>query len=197
LAVAARSAEKFSASPHSASTAQATITSISPSQGPIAGGTQLISAEGQFINISSRVSVGTDTNVGIAGFILRSDTSPAPSKQVVVRGIGPSLTSRGVSGALQDPIIELRDSNGGLIASNDNWMDAANANDLQATGLAPTDPREAAILITLSSSTTPGSTNYTAILAGKNNTTGVGLVEVYDLDSTSPTWSTFPLALSF
>jgi hypothetical protein len=146
-----------------------------------------IASEGQFINISTRVSVGTDTNVGIAGFILRSDTSPALSKQVVVRGIGPSLTSRGVSGALQDPTIELRDANGALIASNDNWMDAANASALQATGLAPSDPKEAAILTTLSSSTTPGFTNYTAILAGKDNTTGVGLVEVYDLDSTSTT----------
>jgi hypothetical protein len=149
-----------------------------------AGKCKAISPEGQSINISTRVLVGTDTNVGIAGFILRSDGSPAPTKDVVVRGIGPSLP---VSGKLLDPTLELRDSNGALIASNDNWMDASNAAAIQATGLAPTDPHEAAILATLSSATNPGFTNYTAILAGKNNTTGVGLVEVYDLQSTNST----------
>jgi Concanavalin A-like lectin/glucanases superfamily len=146
-----------------------------------------IAPEGQSINISTRVLVGTNTSVGIAGFILRSDTSPPPTKDVVVRGIGPSLGQFGISNALADPTLELRDSNGALIASNDNWMDASNASQVQAVGLAPSDPKESAILATLSSATNPGFTNYTAILAGKDNTTGVGLVEVYELQSTNTT----------
>jgi hypothetical protein len=73
--------------------------------------------------------------------------------------------------------LELHDGNGAIITTNDNWGDAPNASDIQATGLAPSNSLESAILITLNADA-----SYTAILSGKNNTTGVGLVEVYDMD---------------
>jgi hypothetical protein len=96
--------------------------------------------------------------------------------RIVVRGIGPSLTPFGVPNALANPTLELRDSNGALLASNNDWQDnAAQAAELTAAGLAPTNPKESAVAMTLP----PGA--YTALLAGLNNTTGVGLVEVYDL----------------
>jgi hypothetical protein len=94
---------------------------------------------------------------------------------VLVRAIGPSLTSQNVSGPLQDPMLDLNDSNGNLIASDDNWKDSQQA-EIEATGAAPTDDREAAIISMLA----PGA--YTAIVSGKNNGTGVGLVEAYRLN---------------
>lgn len=121
-------------------------------------------------NLSTRGFVQTGTNVLIGGFIVGgSDTS-----DVVVRALGPSLAQAGVSGVLSDPTLELRDSNGALMASNDNWADTQQA-EIEGSGLAPTDAREAAIHQTLS----PGS--YTATVAGKNGGLGVGLVEVYRL----------------
>jgi hypothetical protein len=108
----------------------------------------------------------------IAGFII-SGTVP---KKVVIRGLGPSLQDMGVVGFVADPVLELRGSNGPLLG-NDNWQDdSAQAAQIQAAGLAPTRSEEAAILATLE----PGS--YTVILRGKNDTSGVGLVEVYDID---------------
>jgi hypothetical protein len=93
-----------------------------------------------------------------------------------VRAIRPSLTAFGVSNALADPTLELRDGNGTLLIANNNWQDdPAQAAELTAAGLAPTNPLESGIAATLS----PGL--YTALLAGLNNGTGVGLVEVYDL----------------
>jgi hypothetical protein len=114
--------------------------------------------------------VQTGDNVLIGGFII-TGTDP---KNVVIRGIGPSLSNFGIANPLQDPTLELHNSNS-VIASNDDWQTAANASQIP-TSLQPTDSRESAILITLQ----PGS--YTAIVSGKNGTTGVGLVEVYDLD---------------
>ena len=110
-----------------------------------------------------------------------------PAKKVIIRGIGPSLQVNGtpVTGRLADPVLELHDSsNGGaLLETNDNWGDAANASDIQATGLAPSDPNESAILVTLDSNN-----GYTAILRGNGPTpTGIGLVEVYDLEEISNT----------
>lgn len=107
----------------------------------------------------------------IAGFIITG----TDSKQVVVRGLGPTLTQFGVSGVLADPTLDLHNSTSS-ITTNDNWKDTQQTA-IQATGLAPPNDLESAILITLQ----PG--NYTAILAGKNNTTGVGLVEMYDISS--------------
>ena len=122
-------------------------------------------------NISTRASVQTGQGVAIAGFII-TGTDP---KRVVVRGLGPTLTQFGVSGVLADPTLNLHDSTG-TIATNDNWRDAQEAAIL-ATGLAPPNDAESAIVLTLQ----PG--NYTAILAGKNGTSGVGLVEVYDINA--------------
>src|SRR5204863_6830420 len=95
-------------------------------------------------------------------------------KKVIVRGIGPSLISVGLTGLLQDPVLELHDGTGALIDSNDNWTDNAAA--VQATGIPPTNNLESALVRTLA----PG--NYTAILRGKNGGTGIGVVEAYDLD---------------
>lgn len=128
------------------------------------------------LNISTRTRVGAgDENALIGGFII-TGTDP---KQVIVRAIGPSLAARGVAGALQNPTLELAPQNGPHI-SNDNWKDSEAAA-IQVTGIPPTDDRESAIVRTLA----PG--NYTAIVRGVNNTTGVALVEVYDLTSASPT----------
>ena len=124
-------------------------------------------------NISTRAFVGTATDVMIAGFILGGNTG---SDNIIVRGIGPSLTQFGVPNALADPTLELRDNNGTLIRANDNWMDdAAQKALIMAAGLGPTNNLESAIYEVLA----PGT--YTAILAGKNSGTGVGLVEAYDL----------------
>lgn len=124
---------------------------------------------GFLANISTRLPVQTGDNVLIGGFIL-SGTQP---KRVVVRAIGPSLP---VPGKLDDPVLELYDSNG-LLASNDNWRSTQEA-ELLASGFQPSNDLEAAILITL-----PANAAYTAIVRGASSTTGVGLIEVYDLDS--------------
>jgi len=116
----------------------------------------------------------------IGGFVVQG----SGAKSVIVRAIGPELTEHGVPNPLADPTLELHDDTGALIASNDNWMTTIlrgiitsdQVHGIMDSGHAPTDPRESAIIATLP----PG--NYTAIVRGVNNTTGVGLVEVYDLD---------------
>jgi hypothetical protein len=123
-------------------------------------------------NISTRAFVDTGSNIVIAGFILGSHSG---NDRIVVRGIGPSLTAAGVPNALADPTLELHDSNGALLVANNDWQDnPAQAAELIAAGLAPTNNLESAMATTLP----PGL--YTALLAGLNNGTGVGLVEVYD-----------------
>jgi hypothetical protein len=98
---------------------------------------------------------------------------------VIVRALGPSLTSFGIAGALGDPTLELRDGSGTLINSNDNWKTRPDGSsqqaEIEATTIPPTNDLESALVATLP----PG--NYTAIVRGKNNTTGVGVVEVYNL----------------
>jgi len=124
-------------------------------------------------NISTRAFVSTGNNVVIAGFILGNHSG---NDRVAVRGLGPSLTASGVPNALADPTLQLRDSNGGLLVANNDWQDdPAQAAELTAAGLAPTSQVESGIAAILP----PGL--YTALLAGQNNGTGVGLVEVYDL----------------
>ena len=124
-----------------------------------------------FGNISTRSLVGRDDNVSIGGFIIRSSSA----KKVALRAVGPSLIAAGLPNALRDPILELHDSTGALIASDDNWKDSQQA-EIESVGLAPLDVRESVIIRQLS----PGA--YTAIMKGKNSTTGAGLVEIYDLD---------------
>ena len=122
-------------------------------------------------NLSSRGLVGTGGNVLIGGFIV-ADGNESP--RIVVRAIGPSSQAFGVAGPLADPVVELHDGNGLLIQSNDGWSDTQ-GDDLQTVGLAPADARESAILMRLAAG------SYTAIVRGKNDSTGVALVEIYDL----------------
>jgi hypothetical protein len=123
-------------------------------------------------NISTRALIGTGDNIVIAGFTLGGHNSDG---SIVVRGLGPSLAAAGMSNALADPTLELRDGNGALLASNNNWQDnTAQMAELMGAGLAPANPLESAIAATLP----PGA--YTALLAGSNNGAGIGLVEVYD-----------------
>ena len=128
----------------------------------------------QLANLSTRGKVGIGDEVLIGGFIV-GGTIPT---KVIARAIGPSLFDQGVSGFLFNPVLELHGGNGELISQNDDWRSTQQA-EIIATGIPPTDDRESAILATLQ----PG--NYTAIVSGQNNTTGVALVEVYNLDSTS------------
>jgi predicted outer membrane repeat protein len=122
-------------------------------------------------NISTRLRVESGDDVLIAGFIVTG----AQSKPLMVRGLGPSLP---VAGALADPQLEIYSGNGNLVATNDNWQQAANKQAMIDTGIAPSSELEAAFLASL----IPGA--YTAVLSGVNNTAGIGLVEVYDLDRT-------------
>ncbi len=126
----------------------------------------------QALNISTRLRVETGNNVLIGGFIV---TGNVP-KNVAVRGIGPSLAAAGISDFLADPTLELRAANGVLLAQNDDWQDdPAQAAQLMALGLALQHPNESGLVATLQ----PGA-SYTAILAGNNSGTGIGLVEIYD-----------------
>ncbi len=130
-------------------------------------------APAKLANISTRAFVGGGSDVVIAGFILGGNSG---STRIAIRGIGPSLTVQGVPNALADPILELRDGNGALLVSNNDWQDnQVQASALIAAGLAPADDLESGIVMTLG----PGT--YTALLAGQNDGTGVGLVEVFDL----------------
>ena len=129
-------------------------------------------------NISTRGFVDTGDNVMIGGLIVAGGNVGASAK-VLVRAIGPSLGSSGVQGPLQDPTLELHNASGTTVASNDNWKTKPDGSsqqaEIEATTLAPTNDLESALVQTLP----PG--NYTAIVRGKNNTTGVGLIETYNL----------------
>jgi hypothetical protein len=128
-------------------------------------------------NLSTRMNVLTGANVAIGGFII---TGSAP-KHLLLRAIGPSLTQVGVINALADPVMELHGPGGFVTITNDNWQDdPVQAAAIIATGIPPSNSLESAIDVTV----LPGS--YTAIVSGKNNTTGVGLVEVYDLSQAVP-----------
>lgn len=119
-------------------------------------------------NVSCRAKTETGDNIVINGFILRAETT------VVVRGIGPSLAAFGVSGSLADPLLELFDSTGASLKQNDNWKDSQQS-EIQATGLAPTNDLESAIVMTLPAGA------YTAQLRGVNGGQGIALTEVYEL----------------
>ncbi|MEY2509776.1 MAG: large repetitive protein [Verrucomicrobiota bacterium] len=123
----------------------------------------------QAVNLSTRLRAETGEKVMIGGFII---TGNIP-KAVVLRGLGPSLSRFGLTDLLLDPVLELRGASGNLIFRNDNWKDTQRTQ-IEATGLQPTDDRESAIVTTLPP------TAYTMILTGKNQTTGIGAVEVYD-----------------
>jgi hypothetical protein len=123
------------------------------------------------LNVSTRMQVQTGDNVLIGGFIVTG----TETEKVVLRALGPSLGQAGVAGALQDTTLALHDGTGAVIASNDDWR--TSEAEVSATGIPPTNNRESAIVAMLA----PGA--YTAVVRGKNDTTGVGLIEAYDLDS--------------
>jgi hypothetical protein len=129
--------------------------------------------QAQLLNISSRARVQTAEKVLIGGFIV-TGTDP---KQVLMRATGPSIAVNGtpVAGRMADPVLELRQSDNVLITSNDNWKDSPERTQIEASGIPPADDKESAILRTLP----PG--NYTVVLKGKDDTTGIALVELYDL----------------
>lgn len=129
-------------------------------------------AASNLANISGRAFVDTGDNVLFGGFI--SGAGGGGASRIVIRALGPSLTALGVPAALalQDPTLDVFNGSGTLLVSNDNWADSQQS-EIEATGLAPSDPRESAV----TGLAMPGS--YTAIVRGKNGTTGVGLVEIY------------------
>lgn len=135
-------------------------------------------ANAKLANISTRGFVDTGDNVMIGGFIVGNGSVGGFAK-IIVRAIGPSLTSAGVPGALQDTTLELFDSNGNSVARNDDWKLRSDGTsqqaEIEATTIPPKDAHESAIVSTLA----PG--NYTAVVRGKNNATGVALVEAYNL----------------
>jgi cyclophilin family peptidyl-prolyl cis-trans isomerase len=137
----------------------------------------VIAPPGRLIQLSTRMQVGTGDNALIGGFIMQG----ASPKRLMIRGVGPSLAAFNLENLLANPTLELRDSTGALVASNDNWGDAANKQDMMDSGVALTNANESGILLTVPSSVNNAA--YTAIVRGANNTTGLGLVEVYDLDS--------------
>jgi len=127
-------------------------------------------------NISTRAVVGAGDDALIGGFIVRGDTP----KRLILRAIGPSLGDAGLKNVLADPVLEVHDGTGALIASNDNWQDDPNSQAVAEAGIAPIDPNESAILLTLPASS--DGLGYTALVRGADGGSGVGLVEVYDVD---------------
>jgi plastocyanin len=153
--------------------------SPTPSPTPMPTGTPSATPASILGNISTRSFVQTDDNVMIGGFIVQG-TQP---KMVIIRAIGPELTQFGVPNVLANPTLELHNGAGAVIASNDNWQTTIiggvithdQVQEILNSGRAPTDLRESAIIANLPAG------NYTAIVRGVTNTTGVALVEVYDL----------------
>lgn len=125
-----------------------------------------------FANLSTRGRVETGDNILIGGLIINGNSL----KRVIVRAIGPSLASSGLSGVLANPTVTLFNSQAQIVASNDDWQ-TTQATEISASGLAPKDPRESALIATLA----PGA--YTAVVRGADGTTGTALVEAYDLDT--------------
>ena len=128
----------------------------------------------QLANISTRGVVERDENVLIGGFIVGGGESGAGRARVVVRAIGPSLSNAGIQGVLQNPTLQLVNADGVVVRGNNNWKEGQRQ-ELETIGFQPLDERESALIETLSAG------NYTAIVRGVNDTTGVGLVEVYNI----------------
>lgn len=136
-----------------------------------------ISLPARLVNVSARAQVGTADNILVVGFVIAGNTS----QKVLIRGVGPSLSTFGMSGALADPVLVVYKGQT-EVARNDNWGSASNATEVatafakaNAFPLASNSSKDAALLLTLQ----PG--NYTAQVSGSGNTTGVGLAEVYEV----------------
>jgi hypothetical protein len=167
-AIAPVNGSTYSTSEFSAAASIASSAPTAPPTSPTA--VVLPTRADQLLNLSTRVYVQTGDRVLIGGFII-SGTEP---KKIIVRGLGPSLAAFNVPGFLADPVLELYDSAGQLLAKNDNWKQDQQT-EIENTGVAPTNDLESAIVRTLP----PG--NYTAIVRGQSDGIGTGLVEVYDL----------------
>jgi hypothetical protein len=126
-------------------------------------------------NLSVRAEVEGADNILIDGIIMQGGNP----KRVLFRALGPSIQSGGqpVPGTLQDPTMEVRDGNGGLLLANDDWQQAPNASEIQATGLAPSNNKESAVLLSLPAG------NYTSVVRGANDPVGIALSETYKLDN--------------
>jgi cytochrome c peroxidase len=125
----------------------------------------------QPLNISTRLEVGTGDHAMIGGFIITGN-HPKP---VLIRALGPSLSNLGLTGLLDDPVLELHAANGDLLFQNDNWKDEQRSQ-IEVTPFQPANDREAVIIASLPAAA------YTAVLTGKDQTSGIGLLEIYDLD---------------
>ncbi|MDP9099352.1 MAG: hypothetical protein M3N48_10235, partial [Verrucomicrobiota bacterium] len=135
-------------------------------------------AQSDLGNIATRGLVGSGDEVLIGGFIVRDTSFRNQPQRILIRGIGPSIPTSQVPNPLQDPFLELHDGQGTILASNDDWQSQSIPGDVTAimqSTIAPTNPKESAILKTLA----PGA--YTAIMRGATGGTGIGLVEVYNL----------------
>jgi hypothetical protein len=130
-------------------------------------------ADSKLANIATRGFVETDNGVMIGGLIVGPSSGVGGTK-VVVRALGPSLANLGINGTLSDPTLDLVNASGTILRSNDNWK-SSQQSEIEAAGLAPSIEAESALVQTVA----PG--NYTAIVRGKENTTGVSLVEVYNV----------------
>jgi hypothetical protein len=129
----------------------------------------LDSGSSRLVNLSTRGRIGVGEEALIGGLIVNGGSST----RVIVRALGPALGS--IAGTLADPVLEMRDAAGELVGENNDWASGSQAGEITATGVPPVNPLESAVIATLK----PG--NYTAIVRGVNDGTGVGLVEVYDL----------------
>jgi hypothetical protein len=137
-------------------------------------------------NVSTRLPVGTGDNVLIEGFIVLGPAGSA--KKIMVRAIGPSLTPFGITDALANPTLEIKDASNATVARNNDWKTTQTGGlitgnqfaEINGSGLAPGNDLESAIIANLA----PGS--YTAVVAGVNNTIGTGVVDAYDMSATSP-----------
>jgi hypothetical protein len=148
------------------------VSSGTPTPTPSPSPSATPSAACHLANISTRLKIGVSDNVLIGGFIIRG----SQPKKLILRAIGPSLTAWGIPNVIADPVLELHDSSGGVIASNNDWQNGGQMGEIQTSGLAPTNPAESALVVTLS----PG--NYTAVVSGVGGGQGIGLVEAYEFD---------------
>lgn len=179
LASVALSGTNLLVTPKALGTAQITATATDADGASVAQTFQvtIVSYPAHLANISTRVVVGPNDDALIGGFIVRGTAA----KRVAIRALGPSLADAGLTSVLANPTLELHAGDGSVLDSNDNWEDAPNEQEIIDAGLAPTKANESVILRTLPA-TTAGAA-YTAVIRGASGSGGVGLAEVYDLDS--------------
>lgn len=169
-----QSAQRFHTSENTSNRPQLTVTYTVPGATPTPTPTPTPTASpSQLLNISTRIRVETGDDALIGGFIIKGNAA----KKVIIRAIGPSLVQFGLTDLLANPTLELRAADGSLLMSNNDWMDTQRT-EIESSGVAPTNDFESAII------TTQSPANYTAVVRGRDDTTGIGSVEVYDLDQT-------------